>query len=218
MTCRKTHHVSCVSISMTFQEDKKMTWINNVPEPRVKQNHALDLGRARDAQGMLEFVQQEQDVTIDHLMEEVMSWYLRRKKFDFPLYGETEKVQFTLPHSMDEDLQEIVKKRQIHDADASMKHVIEHALEMYLNSHGALPKAWREEKKKRKKQHTLKEKDTPSVDVQRDLSNKPKTSTTSVTSPYAKISTLSAPIQNTYDVAPSEPEPRKAEGSSQEKI
>ncbi len=180
-------------------------WITNVPESRIKHSHAYQLDRAKDLKGMLEFVQKTQpDVSMDHLMQEILEWYMKRKKFNFPLYGDTERVQYTLPESLNEQVCEVVHARQVDDPNATVAHVTEHAIECYLNSHGALSKAWKEEKKKQRNRH----KDTPvdqasvpqKTKPDEGASSAPIKPTTSVSSPYAKpmVSTgLSAdPVHN----------------------
>ena len=171
-------------------------WLNNIPETRIKQSHAITLEKARDARGMLEFIQKTQkEVSLDYLLEEIFTWYLRRKQFDFPLYGETEKVHFTLPASMVEELDEVVQARQATDPEATFTHVVEHAIERYLDSHGALPKAWREEKKRLLEKGEAKE--ASGEPVEKDISStvspeEPSHTTTSVSSPYAR------PVEASY--------------------
>lgn len=177
-----------------------MTWIP-VPETRIKHHHTLSREHVQEMKGMLAFVQQSQHVSLDHLLQSVLSWYLKRKRFDFPLYGETERLQFTLPESIHQELDELVVARQHTDPEATVTHVLEHAIMSYLSSHGALPKAWKEEKKrvdhKASSTPTTPDssvapqpprKDTLPV-VKRPQEHKPKgsdSSTTSVSSSYAK--------------------------------
>lgn len=197
-------------------------WITNVPETRIKHTHTLTLTHAQEVKKLLGFIQQTQDhVSMDHLMEEILAWYFKRKHFDFPLYGETEKLQFTLPESMDADLHTLVEARHQHDPEATITHVMEHAVERYLDSHGALSKAWREEKRRREREEKDAKKKAPErsevvperappgeARVEEPARTTESSSTTSVSSPYARpVGAPARPTsgQNEHDVSESGP-------------
>ena len=94
---------------------------------------------------------------------------------------------------MVEELDEVVQARQATDPEATFTHVVEHAIERYLDSHGALPKAWREEKKRllekgeaRESSGEQEEKATSFTVSPREPKEEPVHATTSVSSPYAR--------------------------------
>jgi cobalamin biosynthesis Mg chelatase CobN len=109
-------------------------------------------------------------------------------------------LQFTLPESIHQELDELVVARQHTDPEATVTHVLEHAIMSYLSSHGALPKAWKEEKKRAGKQDSAPaHKDVTSAvqRAQEDVSQSSGPSTTSVSSSYAK------PVQTPAGLPPS---------------
>jgi len=137
-----------------------MSWLNNVPEHRTKHTHAIDTSRLEEVQDLLGFVQRTQQpaAQLDHLMEEVLNWYLKRTREDFPTPGQLTKLSFSVPESLDARLKSLVEaRRKSGDDSAQPTHVVIHALELFLGSHGGLLKAWREDVKLRQEATALPE-------------------------------------------------------------
>lgn len=118
-------------------------WLD-IPEKTLRQHHLLDAGQIAQLERLLAFITRDQDATMDHLIEEVMSTYMRRRARSFPVPDRQEKFAFALPKSLQESLEERLRERQEEVPEATMNDLIRHAIDTYLASRTGLMKAWKE--------------------------------------------------------------------------
>lgn len=178
-----------------------MSWLN-IPQPRKKSAFYLEAEHKQNLESLLAYVQRTQpDATLDHVMEEILTRYVRRKHTDFPVPVELEKVPFHLPEPLTAQIEEVLTDRQQEEEGALMSHLVNHALESFFGASSKLRNAWKKDQKARAKEakrvpssSSLKEEDTSSPNA----AVPDKTRTQSVSSVHARPHTPSESSSQVY--------------------
>lgn len=126
-----------------------MNWLD-IPQPRQKSVFHVDPEQKKELEQLLDFVQTHQpEATLDYVVEEILTRYMRRKHQDFPVPADPEKMSCQLPEHLTQSMDEVLHERQKVDEQASLSHLVRHAIDSFFTSSSKLRNAYKKDLKKK---------------------------------------------------------------------
>lgn len=128
---------------------KKTMWLGNVPEQHHGMSAKIDADLLADLGDLLSFIQEGQPhAEMDHLIEEVIEAFCRRKDTSLPGPLKRERLSVKLPASTHRAAWEVIEAaRKEHDDESiGETELLEHAIAYYLDRSAKLNRAWKKER------------------------------------------------------------------------
>jgi hypothetical protein len=120
------------------------SWLGNVPDTRIKHTSSLPKSQVDRLESLLEFIQRSQpQASMDHLFEDVLETYLRRRNKSFPVPEEHTSLKVTIPRELKQSLEEQVELARGDDPRAEIEHLLHFAVDSYFKRRSELLTAWR---------------------------------------------------------------------------
>lgn len=119
-------------------------WLGNVPEPRVKYTKNLPQSDHDRLTSLLAFIQRTQaGATMDHLFEEVMEAYFRKRNKDFPVPEERVPLKVSIPRELKERIEEQLELAKSDNPRAQLEDLLTFAVDAYFKRSTDLLNTWR---------------------------------------------------------------------------
>lgn len=145
-----------------------MSWIT-IPDKPVKYTQPLEKNYLEELDQLLEFVQASQpEATLDLLVQNILSEYVKRKNRRIPVQYDKEKFQVMLPTSLHERMEEVLHKSQERREETQMTDLVRHAIEVYFSSRKGLMKAFRVWQKQLAQEETSHDETVPLKEVKKE--------------------------------------------------